>query len=77
MFQLLTFGESCPRYIKEIKSIHYLPTIQKFNVEHQELYSYLKENSGMNFTDPIYDSTFLYDVLLVEVINIFIKLQPF
>lgn len=67
---MLSYGDNCPRYKKEYDALQNSLEIQKFNEKHKELYNYLKENSGMNFTDPIYDSSTLYDILLVEVINL-------
>lgn len=67
---MLSFGDNCPRYKKEYNALLNSPEVQKFNEKHKDLYSYLKENSGMNFTDPIYQSSTLYDILLVEVINL-------
>lgn len=53
--------------MKEYNNLGHLPEIQRFNENNQHLYSILKENSGMNFTNPIVDSSTLYDILLVEV----------
>jgi len=67
IFQSLSFGSNCPRFTRDLNNLQNLPEIQRFNEEHQPLYNYLKENSGLNFTDPIDDTLTLYDILLVEV----------
>lgn len=66
---MLTFEDNCPRYKREYEAVLNSPEIQQFNEKHKDLYNYLKEKSGMNFTNPIYDSLTLYDILLVEVIK--------
>lgn len=53
--------------MKEYDNLQNNPDIQQFNYNHKDLYNYLKEHSGMNFTDLINDSNTLYDQLLVEV----------
>lgn len=70
-FQALSFGNNCPRFLKEFNSLKELPEIMKFNEIRLDFYNYLKENSGLNFDDPIYNSSSLYDQLLVEVSYIF------
>ncbi|CAH1732158.1 prostatic acid phosphatase isoform X1 [Aphis gossypii] len=62
----LSFGNNCPQFTKHFDDLQNLPEIQRFNEDHQKLYNYLKENSGMNFTDLIDDTLTLYDTLLVE-----------
>lgn len=63
----MSFGENCPRFKKEFGDVYNSQEIQQFNDNHTDVYNYIKENSGMNLTDLIYDSTSLYDILLVEV----------
>jgi len=63
----LSFGYNCPRFEKEFSNLQNLPEIQRFNEDRQNLYNYLKENTGMNFTNLIDDTLTLYDILLVEV----------
>lgn len=53
--------------MKEYNNVRHLPEIQRFNEIHQATYKYLMEKSGMNFTNPIDDTSTLYDILLVEV----------
>jgi len=67
----LSFGNNCPQFTKHFDDLQNLPEIQRFNEDHQKLYNYLKENSGMNFTDLIDDTLTLYDTLLVEVTIIY------
>jgi len=71
IFQSLSFGNNCPRFERDFNNLQNLPEIQRFNEDHQPLYNYLKENSGMNFTDLIDDTLTLYDLLLVEVTIIY------
>lgn len=63
----MSFGNNCPRFTRDFNNLQHLPEIQRFNEDHQNLYNYLKENSGMNLTDLIDDTLTLYDILLVEV----------
>lgn len=63
----MSFGNNCPQFTKHFDDLQTLPEIQQFNEDHQKLYNYLKENSGMNFTNLIDDTLSLYDILLVEV----------
>lgn len=67
----MSFGSNCPQFRKHFDDLQNLPEIQRFNEEHQKLYNYLKENSGMNFTNLIDDTLTLYDTLLVEVTIIY------
>lgn len=68
--QALSFGNNCPKFLKEFNNLKNLPEIKHFNEIHYDLYNYLKEKTGMNFSNPIYDASNLYDSLLVEVIYI-------
>lgn len=71
----MSFGDNCPRFLREYNNLENVPEIQRFNKEHQNLYNYLKENTGMNFTDLITDTSSIYDILLVEVTKIsFLKI---
>lgn len=67
----MSFGNNCPRFVKEFNGLKDLPEIQKFNENHQELYNYLREHTGLNLTDEIYGTSNIYDILLVEVIRIY------
>ncbi|XP_025425537.1 prostatic acid phosphatase-like isoform X2 [Sipha flava] len=62
----LSFGNNCPRFVEEFNSLKDLPYIQKFNENHQELYNYIREHTGLNLTNEIVDTSTLYDILLVE-----------
>lgn len=56
--------------MKEYKNLKNLPEIKKFNNDHQELYNYIREHSGMKLAEKnIYEAGKLYDILLVEVKN--------
>jgi len=62
----LSFGNNCYRFKKEFNNLIHLPEIIRFNDDHQDLYNYIKQHSGMNLTDYIFDTSSLYDTLLVE-----------
>lgn len=69
MFQALSFGNNCPRFEKEFADLKKLPEIRRFNEDHKDLYNYISLNTGMDLIDPIYNTSTVYDQLLVEVMN--------
>lgn len=64
----MSFGNNCPRFVKEFANLKNLPEIQRFNEDHEDLYNYIKLHTGMDLIDPIFNTSTIYDDLLVEVI---------
>lgn len=63
----LSFGQNCPRYVKEYNNLQNFPEIKRFNKDHQQLYDYIRKHTGLNLTtNIIYKLSTLYDNLLVE-----------